>query len=115
MYARNQLLVTHKFREYLLSALLMSSAISLATVVDSIIVGRLLGSVALSAVGLAAPIIFGLNLIYLLFSVGGLTTASIVKGRRDHKTADQLFTVSLVTGLVCISLYALGIFLLADP
>ncbi len=115
MYARNQLLVTHKFREYLLSALLMSSAVSLATVVDSIIVGRLLGSVALSAVGLTAPVIYGLNLLHLLFSVGGLTTASIVKGRRDHKTADQLFTVSLITGLICISLYALGIILLAEP
>ncbi len=115
MYARNQLLVTHKFREYLLSALLMSSAVSLATVVDSILVGRLLGSVALSAVGLTAPVIYGLNLLHLLFSVGGLTTASIVKGRRDHKTADQLFTVSLITGLICISLYALGIILLAEP
>ncbi|NLC41113.1 MAG: hypothetical protein GX763_09390 [Clostridiaceae bacterium] len=115
MYARNQLLVTHKFREYLLSALLMSSAVSLATVVDSIIVGRLLGSVALSAVGLTAPLIYGLNLLHLLFSVGGLTTASIVKGRRDHKTADQLFTVSLITGLVCLTLYALVILLLAEP
>ncbi len=115
MYARNQLLVTHKFREFLLSALLMSSAVSLATVVDSIIVGRLLGSVALSAVGLTAPVIYGLNLLHLLFSVGGLTTASIVKGRRDHKTADQMFTVSLLTGLICLTLYALVIFLLADP
>ena len=115
MYARNQLLVTHKFREFLLSALLMSSAVSLATVVDSIIVGRLLGSVALSAVGLTAPVIYGLNLLHLLFSVGGLTTASIVKGRRDHKTADQMFTVSLLTGLICLPLYALVIFLLADP
>ena len=58
MYARNQVLVTHKFREFLLSALLMSSAVSLATVVDSIIVGRLLGSLALSAVGLTAPVIY---------------------------------------------------------
>ena len=115
MYARNQLLVTHKFREFLLSALLMSSAVSLATVVDSIIVGWLLGSVALSAVGLTAPVIYGLNLLHLLFSVGGLTTASIVKGRRDHKSADQLFTVSLLTGLVCLTLYALLIFLLSDP
>ena len=115
MYARNQLLVTHKFREFLLSALLMSSAVSLATVVDSIIVGRLLGSVALSAVGLAAPVIYGLNLLHLLFSVGGLATASIVKGRRDHKTADQLFTVSLLSGFVCITLYALVILLLAEP
>ncbi len=115
MYTRNQLLVTHKFREYLLSALLMSSAVSLATVVDSIIVGRLLGSVALSAVGLTAPVIYGLNLLHLLFSVGGLTTASIVKGRRDNKSADQLFTVSLVAGFVCITLYVVAIFLLANP
>lgn len=115
MYARNQLLVTHKFREYLLSAFLMSSAVSLATVVDSIIVGKLLGSVALSAVGLTAPVIYGLNLLHLLFSVGGLTTASIVKGRRDHKAADHVFTLSLVAGFVCISIYAMTVFLLADP
>ncbi len=115
MHARNQQLVTYKFREYLLSAVLMSSAVSLATVVDSMIVGRLLGSVALSAVGLTAPVIYGLNLLHLLFSVGGLTAASIVKGRRDLKAADQLFTVSLVSGFICITLYALVILLLADP
>lgn len=115
MYTRNQKLVTHKFREFLLSALLMSSAVSLATVVDSMIVGRFLGSVALSAVGLTAPIIYGLNLLHLLFSVGGLAAASIVKGRRDYQAADQLFTVSLVSGFLGITLYTVLVLLMAAP
>ncbi|MEA4898236.1 MAG: MATE family efflux transporter [Eubacteriales bacterium] len=115
MYERNPLLITKKFREYLLSAILMSSAVSLATVVDSMIVGTLLGSVALSAVGLTAPVIFGINLLHLLFCVGGLTGASIFKGRRDAMGANHLFTVSLAGGISCITLYAAAVWALAEP
>lgn len=115
MYERNQLLITRKYKEYLFSAILMSSAISLATVVDSMLVGMLLGSTALSAVGLASPVIYGINLLYLLFCVGGLTSASIVKGRRDLKSANQLFTMSFAGCLVSVILYAIVMLAVSDP
>lgn len=115
MYERSPLLVTRKYREYLLSAILMSSAVSLATVVDSMLVGILLGSTALSAVGLTAPVIYGINLLYLLFCVGGLTSASISKGRRDQKSADVFFTVSLAGSAACTILFAGVIWAVLEP
>ncbi len=115
MYERSPLLVTRKYKEYLLSAILMSSAVSLATVVDSMLVGILLGSTALSAVGLTAPVIYGINLLFLLFCVGGLTSASIAKGRRDQKSADVFFTVSLIGSVVCTMIYAVVIWIVLDP
>ena len=115
MYERNPSLISGKYREYLFSAVLMSSAVSLATVVDSMIVGMLLGSTALSAVGLTSPVIYGVNLLFQLFCVGGLTSASIVKGRRDASGADQLFTVSMFGSLACVTLFAAAVWAAADP
>ncbi|HHU12047.1 MAG TPA: hypothetical protein GXZ64_02320 [Clostridiaceae bacterium] len=115
MFERNQLLIRNKFIEYLLPAILMSSAISLATIVDSMLVGMLLGSVSLAAVGLTAPVIYGLNLLFMLFCVGGIASASIVKGQRDAEAANQFFTVSMVTGFICLTVFAAIVSLSAEP
>ncbi len=105
MYERNPLLVTGKFKEYLPPALLMSAAVSLGNVLDSMIVGKLLGSAALSAMSLALPIVYGINLLCILFRVGGSAAAAIAKGRRDARSADQLFTVTMVVGVASAVLY----------
>ena len=65
MYERSGHIIRQKFREYLLPTVMTSMAISMASVVDGIIVGILLGEVALAAVGLSGPIIFCINLIYM--------------------------------------------------
>ena len=82
MYERSGNIIRQKFREYLLPTVLTSMAISMASVVDGVIVGSLLGDTALAAVGLSGPVIFCINLIYMLFGIGGLTCASIAKGKR---------------------------------
>jgi Na+-driven multidrug efflux pump/anti-sigma regulatory factor (Ser/Thr protein kinase) len=104
MYKRSGQIIRQKFGEYLLPTVLTSMAISMASVVDGIIVGSLLGEVALAAVGLSGPLIFCINLIYMLFAVGGLTCASISLGRRDFHMANQFFTLSVGGGLgaMCI-------------
>ncbi|MDI9470237.1 MAG: MATE family efflux transporter [Bacillota bacterium] len=107
MYERSGQIIRQKFGEYLLPTVLTSMAISMASVVDGIIVGSLLGDVALAAVGLSGPLIFGINLIYMLFAVGGLTCASVSLGKRDFAMANQYFTMSVGGGLG-----AMGIFLL---
>ena len=113
MYERSGHIIRQKFREYLLPTVLTSMAVSMASVVDGIIVGSLLGEGALAAVGLSAPIIFSINLIYLLFAVGGLTCASISLGKRDFHTANRFFTMSIGGGLVamCIFLVVMQIFM----
>lgn len=113
MYERSGHIIQQKFREYLLPTALTSMAISMASVVDGIIVGSLLGEVALAAVGLSGPIIFCINLIYMLFAVGGLTCASISLGKRDFHMANQFFTLSIGGGLgaMCIFLAVMQVIL----
>ncbi|MGI6090377.1 MAG: MATE family efflux transporter [Saccharofermentanales bacterium] len=113
MYERSGHIIRQKFREYLLPTVLTSMAISMASVVDGIIVGSLLGEVALAAVGLSGPLIFCINLIYMLFAVGGLTCASISLGKRDFHMANQFFTLSIGGGLgaMCIFLAVMQVIL----
>lgn len=99
MQDRTGLLVRSKFQEYLLPTILTSMAISLASVVDGILVGNLLGGTALAAVGLTSPVIYGLNAAFFLFSVGGVTCASVARGERDERRANSIFTLCLLSGM----------------
>lgn len=105
MYERSGQMIRRKFREYLLPTVLTSMAVSMASVVDGIIVGSLLGDVALAAVGLSSPVIFCINLIYMLFAVGGLTCASTALGKRDFQLANRSFTITIVGGVGAMCLF----------
>lgn len=108
MYERSGNLIKEKFREYLLPTMLTSLAVSMASVVDGMIVGSLLGDTALATIGLAGPVIFCINLLYMLFGVGGLTCASIAQGRRDTKQADLIFTFTIIGGVTVMLLFTLA-------
>lgn len=105
MYERTGTLVQVKFQEYLLPSIMTSLAMSLASVVDGMIVGNLLGEKALAAVGLASPFIFCINLIYMFFGIGGMTSASISRGKRDFESTNRIFTATLVMGVAAMFLY----------
>jgi len=115
MTTRSGVLLYRKFREYLIPTLLTSASISLATVIDSIIVGRLLGESALSAIGLAAPVIYGVNALFVLFVVGGVTRASVARGQRDNEGADRVFTQTFVVGTIAMSLLAIALWVFLWP
>ncbi len=103
-FERKPTLLTRKYKEYLLPTLMTTMAVSMATIVDSIIVGNLLGELALSAVGLSGPVIYCINMVFMLFGVGGVTLASIAKGRRDSQLANKLFTLCFAAGVAVMLL-----------
>lgn len=107
MYERTGKLIREKFKEYLLPTIMTSMAISMASVVDGAIVGNLLGDLALAAVGLAGPIIFCINLIYMLFGIGGLTCASIARGKREMHQANLVFTLTMGGGMSVMLLFSI--------
>ncbi len=115
MFERSGALVERKFKEYLLPTILTSVAVSLATVVDSVIVGNLLGETALSAVGLSAPVIYSLNMVYLLFAVGGVTCAAIAKGRREQDDANRVFTLTFAVGICAMFALVAGLLVFMRP
>jgi len=115
MYERTGELIRDKFKEYLLPTVLTSMAVSMASVVDGAIVGNLLGDRALAAVGLAGPIIFCINLIYMLFGVGGLTCASVARGKRDQKQANLIFTLTMGGGLIAMLIFSVTMQFILTP
>ena len=112
---RNNILINRKFKEYLIPTILTNAAISLAFIIDSIMVGQLLGEDALSAAGLAVPVIYGMYALFLLFSVGGVTAASIAKGKRETRTADCIFTLTFVAGIAIMLIFLIIILLFIEP
>lgn len=115
MYERTGTLVRDKFREHLLPTMLTTMAFSLASVVDGVIVGQLLGDAALAAIGLCGPVIFCINIIYILFGVGGMTSASIARGKQQTERANRLFTVTLVAGLGVMLVFLIVLQLVLGP
>lgn len=115
MYERTGTLVQKKFREYLFPTIMTSVAVSLASVVDSVIVGNLLGDRALAAVGLCSPVIYCLNTIYMLFGIGGITLAAIAKGKRQNDEADATFSTTIILGFLAQCLFVAVVFIFMTP
>lgn len=105
MYTRSNELVRKKFFEYLLPTMLTAMAVTMATVVDSIIVGNLLGDESLAVIGLASPVIFCINLILVLFAGGGVTLAAIARGQRQKERANRIFTLAMLVGFLAMLVF----------
>lgn len=115
MYSRNGNLLAGKYREYILPTILTSMAVSMSNIINSIAVGQLMGSTALSAVGLASPLIYCCNAIFMLFAIGGVTCASIAQGKRDTRLANVFYTLCHIGGVLAMALLAVIVLLFAEP
>ncbi len=111
-HTRNSLLLKRKFFSYLLPTLLVMVSISLATIIDSILVGNLLGPAALAAIGMGMPLISLLNATFTFFASGGVTLAAASKGARNHQHANQLFTMTIAGGVVSMTILMLLLYVL---
>ncbi len=115
MYEQTGTLVKNKFREHLVPTIMTTVALSLATVVDSIIVGQLLGAEALATIGLSTPIIYFMNIVYVMFGVGGMMCASVAGGRRETDKANRIFTLSIVGGTAVMVAFIIAVLSLMNP
>ena len=93
---RNGNIINKKYIEYFLPTVLIALANNIAIMVDSIIVGNMLGSVSMAAINLLSPV----NQLYfsmtILFGLGASTLISFAKGQNNKKAADTTFTVAFV-------------------
>lgn len=105
--ARHSGLLDKKYWEFFVPTILMAMTLTMSIVVDSIIVGNMLGSEALAAVNLVMPVIMLYNTVAVCLGLGAATVISIAKGRRQSDYANDIFTTALLVML------ALGIILLA--
>ncbi|MBO5542375.1 MAG: hypothetical protein J5936_02955, partial [Acholeplasmatales bacterium] len=112
MLERNSKLINKKFYQYLIPSVLTIFAMQFASLFDGIIVGNLLGGVALSASSMAVPVILIVQMPGLALGVGGAIVVGSLLGKRDTEKANAAFSACLIFGmafglLVC----ALGAFI----
>ena len=93
---RNGNIINKKYLEYFLPTVLVALANNIAVMVDSIIVGNMLGSVPMAAISVLSPV----NQIYfsttILFGVGASTLIAFAKGKNDKEAADTTFTAAVI-------------------
>lgn len=70
MHKRNHRLLDAKIWQYLLPGIMMSLALQLGNIVDTILVGNLLGTDAMAAISLALPVETIIQLPGFVFGIG---------------------------------------------
>ena len=91
---RKAALIRQKYNSLLISNLAMTASMYLSGILDSMMVGQILGTVELSAINLTLSISFLKSILMALFTFGGNTIAVMYKGKRENERADSAFTLS---------------------
>ena len=99
------------FWKYLSSAILITLSGALGVIIDSMIVGHLIGGDGVSAINLNSTMIQLLMTISLIIASGGGMLVGYALGRKDHQRARYIFTQSMLGNLVVGLIFTLlGIF-----
>lgn len=100
-YRRSGRLLYRKYREFFLPTMLASISSSMSLIVDSIIVGNMLGPAQMAGVNLCLPVFQAHIALAILLGMGASTLISIALGGREHRTADAVFSTSVSLLLLC--------------
>lgn len=110
-HVRNDKLIMKKFYNYLIMGIIIVFALQFGSLLDSILIGNLLGESALSASSLSLPAIYLLELPALALSIGGPIVVSTLLGRRDIVNAKKVFSFVLLSGVLISFIFTIiGIF-----
>ena len=103
--------LSSRFWRYLSSSILITLSGALGVIVDSIIVGNLIGSDGVSAINLNSTVIQLLMTISLIIASGGGMLAGYAIGRKDFDNARYIFTQSTLGSVIVGVVFAvIGIF-----
>ncbi|WP_405345072.1 MATE family efflux transporter [Ruminococcus sp.] len=110
---RNGDLLNQKYNSLLWATLAMTASTYLSSILDGIMVGQILDTVALYAINLTTSIVFLRSIPIAMFTFGGNTLSVICKSKRDQKSADTVFTLSFWGGIVSTAVISvIGIILI---
>lgn len=90
-------------------------AMSIYSIVEGIFIGQTLGESAFAAINIAMPLVMINFSLADLIGVGASAPISIALGKQDHKTANNIFTCSVI--MIFIAAVAMGsiMFFAAEP
>ncbi len=104
---RNEKLIKTKLWQYLLPSIMLTAALQLGNIVDTMLVGNILGSDAMSAVKIGMTIDNIMEIPGYVLGVGGSVAVGILLGKREREKADRVFSVTLAVSLLCGILFSL--------
>ena len=91
MEERNNRLLNAKLNKYIVPGIMMSLALQLGNIVDTIFVSNLIGVEAMSAVTLSLPVETLVQLTGYCLGIGGSIAVGNMLGKRDKEGASKLF------------------------
>lgn len=104
---RNEKLIKTKLWQYLLPSIMMTAALQMGNIVDTMLVGNILGADAMSAVKIGMTIDNIMEIPGYVLGVGGSVAVGILLGKREREKADRVFSVTLTISLICGFIFAL--------
>ena len=112
---RNNRLLNAKLNKYIIPGIMMSLALQLGNIVDTIFVSNLIGVEAMSAVTMSLPVETIIQLTGYCLGIGGSITVGNMLGKRDKESASKLFSVTFLVTLAAGILFSLIALPAADP
>ena len=100
MLKRNEKLIRTKLLQYLAPAIMTNLALQVGNVVDTILVGNILGTNAMSAVQISGTILLVIQIPGWMLGVGGSIVVGNCLGKRDLEGASKVFSSCLFAVLV---------------
>ena len=97
---RNSKLIQRAFRKNLAASVLSIAVTGLNSILDGLLMGNLIGPMALSAVNLSMPVNYILLTLESIFAAGASMLTSKALGERENEKADGYFSLSLISVLV---------------
>ena len=107
MMKRNEKLIRTKLWQYLLPGIMMTAALQMGNIVDTMLVGNILGADAMSAVKIGMTIDNIMEIPGYVLGVGGSVAVGILLGKREREKANRVFSVTLAVSLICGVIFAL--------
>jgi len=102
------------YMRFLPSSIISLLLVSVASLVDTIVVAHFMGPVAMSAAGICMPIFASLIAISMLIVNGASTLYGHCIGKEDYVGANRYFTLSAVVVIVIGIVYTVGGMLFTD-
>lgn len=110
-YYRHNPIVKRIYMTMLVPTIFMNLTTSIASMADTIIIGRYLDDASLSVVTFATPIYMIINVFSALFAVGGCIAMSIDSGKGRKDAANRAFSISMeLLALMGILMVTAGLF-----
>ncbi len=94
MFKRNEKLIKTKLWQYLLPSVLLTASLQIGNVVDTMLVGNILGTDAMSAVQIGMTVDNIMELAGYVLAVGGSVAAGMLLGRREREFANRVFSTT---------------------